>query len=86
MKTFEAFDNMNTEELEEILRQDICVTTEEELDQETLLYILSVLVAREKEQPTVKYTDITDAWTSFYQNFLPIANKVAYSHESFHNS
>ena len=70
-RDFSIFDNMSTEALEEILRSDFQLLSEEDFDVDAILYITEVIAEREKENPTGKFTDVHTAWASFNENYLP---------------
>lgn len=70
---YSRFDNMSTEELEEILRLDFQLPDDEESDMDAILYITEVIEKREKEHPTGRFTDVQTSWASFKENYLPYA-------------
>lgn len=70
---YSKFDNMSTEELEEILRLDSQLPDDEESDVDAILYITGVIEKREKEHPTGRFMDVQTAWASFKENYLPYA-------------
>ena len=70
---YSKFDNMSTEELEEILRLDSQLPDDEESDVDAILYITGVIEKREKECPTERFTDVQTAWASFKEYYLPYA-------------
>lgn len=70
-QNYTIFDNMSTEELENILQADIHLLCEEDSDTDAVLYIMEIIAKREKEKPTGKFADIQTAWTSFEKNYLP---------------
>lgn len=67
-RDYSRFDNMTTEELEDILRLDASAPEGEESDTELLLYVMGVLVDRKKNNCTGKTA--LEAWESFQQNYL----------------
>ena len=71
-RDYSKFDQMSTEVLEEILRLD-AELPDEDSDMDAILYILEVLVKREREHPTGKILDVDTAWASFKKNYLPYA-------------
>lgn len=70
---YSRFDNMSTEELEEILRLDFQLPDDEESDVDAIFYITEVIEKREKEHLTGRFTDVQAAWASFKENYLPYA-------------
>lgn len=68
-RDYSRFDNMTTEELEDILRLDASAPEGEESDTELLLYVMGVLADRKKNNSTGKTA--LEAWESFQQNYLP---------------
>lgn len=69
-RDFSQYDQMDTKDLEEILRQDAQASGEQESDTEKILYIAGVLAGRENKNNTGNHAQI--AWESFEQNYLPI--------------
>ncbi len=70
-RNYSIYDTMSTEMLEEILRADSQIPNSKDSDTDVILYIMEVIVKREKEHPTGKFTDIHIAWESFSKNYLP---------------
>ncbi|NLL39840.1 MAG: DUF4367 domain-containing protein [Clostridiales bacterium] len=83
-RDFSKFDNMSTEELEEILRADSQLPDDVNSDTDAILYIMGVIAKREKEHPTGKFTDVHKAWKSFTDYYLPYSNddKALYDFEN----
>ena len=69
------YDEMTTEELEEILRLDAQAPEEQETDTETILYIMEVLAARKRNNGHAGKTAL-EAYESFKQNYLPEVDNV----------
>lgn len=67
---FSVYDTMETQELEEILRQDAETTPGQESDTEKILYIAGVLASRENKHNTGNEAQI--AWKSFEKDYLPM--------------
>ena len=68
-RDFSMFDEMSTEELNEILWQDSQLPDGEESDTDAILYILEVIEKRSKELPALDVEDIDRAWESFNKNY-----------------
>ena len=70
IRDFSKYDEMTTEELEEILRLDAENTEDQESDTETLLYVMEVLTKRRMNNG---HTDNTaqEAYESFKQHYMP---------------
>ena len=66
---FSKYDEMTTEELEEILRLD-AESREDEADTELLFYVMEVLARRRKEAKITGNT-AQEAWKSFEENYMP---------------
>lgn len=66
---FSKYDEMTTEELEEILRLD-AESQEDEADTELLFYAMEVLARRRKEAKITGNT-AQEAWKSFEENYMP---------------
>ena len=66
---FSKYDEMTTEELEEILRLD-AESQEDEADTELLFYVMEVLARRRKEAKITGNT-AQEAWKSFEENYMP---------------
>lgn len=73
-KDYSKFDQMDTAELEEILRMDFQLSEAAKLETDEILYITEVIARREKENPTRPPIDLDKAWESFNQNYRPYAN------------
>lgn len=70
-RDYSIFDNMSTENLEDILRADFQLPNGEDSDTNAILYIIEVIAKREKEHPTGRFTDVQTAWASFNEHYLP---------------
>ncbi len=70
-RAYSKFENMSTEALEEILRQDSQLPDNEESDLDAILYIMEVIAKREKEQLTGRFTNVKAAWDSFNEYYRP---------------
>lgn len=68
-RDFSMFDEMGTEELNEILRQDSQLPDGEESDTDAILYIMEVIEKRSQELPASDFEDVDRAWDSFNQNY-----------------
>ena len=76
IRDFSKYDEMTTEELEEILRLDAENTEDQESDTETLLYVMEVLTKRRMNNGHTGNT-AQEAYESFKQHYMPeIDNKV----------
>lgn len=69
-RDFSMYDEMETEELEEILRLDAEAPEGAESDVELLLYVMEVLAERRKKANITGNT-AQEAWKSFEQNYMP---------------
>ena len=69
------YDEMTTEELEEILRLDAQAPEEQETDTETILYIMEVLAARKRNNGHAGKTAL-EAYESFKQNYMPEVDNI----------
>ena len=63
------YDEMTTQELEEILRSDLDAPEGQGSDEETLLHIMEVLAQRTRTDPTGSAA--RRSWASFQQHYLP---------------
>ena len=72
-KDCSKYDAMSTESLEEFLRLDAESPNGKEIDTEEALYISEVIVKRDREHPTGRYTevDVKAAWEEFQTKYLP---------------
>lgn len=70
LNNLEAYDDMSTETLNEILRQDFLKANDETLDEDTILYITQIIADREDEKTTGLFDDVELSWQSFRQNFI----------------
>ena len=68
-RDFSKFDEMSTEELNEILRQDSQLPDGEESDIDAILYIMEVIEKRSQELPLSDFKDVDRAWSSFNENY-----------------
>lgn len=66
------FDNMSTEELEEILRQDSELPQDEKYDMSAIIYIAELIAQRERKDPKGRFTNVNKAWKSFMEDYYPI--------------
>ena len=64
-RDFSKFDEMSTEELNEILRRDSQLPDGEESDIDAILYIMEVIEKRSQELPLSDFKDVDRAWSSF---------------------
>ena len=70
IRNFSKYDEMTTEELEEILRLDAEYTENQESDAETLLYVMEVLTKRRMNNGHTGNT-AQEAYESFKQHYMP---------------
>ena len=70
VNSFSKYDEMSTDELEQILRLDAESTEGQESDTETLLYIMEVLTKRRKNNGHTGNT-AQEAYESFKQHYMP---------------
>ena len=68
-RNFSKFDEMSTEELNEILRQDSQLPDGEDSDTDAILYIMGVIAKRNQELPSSDFGDVNHAWSSFNKNY-----------------
>lgn len=68
-RDFSMFDEMGTEELNEILRQDSQLPDGEESDTDAILYIMEVIEKRSQKLPASDVEDVDRAWDSFNKNY-----------------
>lgn len=61
---------MSTEELEQILRQDVEAPADQEADTDFLLDVMEVLAKRDKENSQTEKT-AEEAWASFQEHYAP---------------
>ena len=66
----EKLSQMSTEELEQILRQDVESPADQEADTDFLLDVMEVLAKRDKENVQTKKT-AEEAWASFQEHYAP---------------
>ena len=57
-RDFSKFDEMSTEELNEILRQDSQLPDGEDSDTDAILYIMGVIAKRNQELPSSDFGDV----------------------------
>lgn len=69
---YSKYDNMSTEALDEILRQDFLLSDDDNSDVNAILYISQIIVERENANPTDRFDgiDVDAAWERFKQNHL----------------
>lgn len=67
---YDKYDDMSSEELTELLRQDFLKTGNENLDEEAILYITQILVNREDDNPTGLFGNLDVSWENFCHNFI----------------
>lgn len=67
---YSKYDDMSTEALEELLRQALLQSDDDDRDMDEILYISQILVEREKEEPAGRLGDVDAAWAAFKQNRL----------------
>lgn len=70
IRDFSKYDEMTTEELEEILRLDAEMINGQESDTEILLYVMEVLTQRKKQAGQTGNT-AQEAYETFTQHYLP---------------
>lgn len=73
-KDYTRFDQMSTEELEGLLREDF--ESDEPSDTDAILYIMEVIARRNKETGTYTDADTERAWKSFNENYRHRAHIV----------
>jgi hypothetical protein len=66
-RDFSKFDEMATDVLEQLLRQDFELTETDETDMDAILYIMEVVAKRKKGS----IPDTKASWTSFLENYVP---------------
>lgn len=79
-RDFSQYEQMETRELEAILRQDAESTGGQESDTEKILYIAEVLASRENKHDTGNEAQI--AWESFEKDYLPIEEESEHTVQS----
>ena len=79
-RDFSQYDQMETQELEAILRQDAESTGGQESDTEKILYIAEVLASRENKHDAGNEAQI--AWESFEKDYLPIEEESEHTVQS----
>lgn len=69
---YSKYDDMSTEALDEILRQDLLLSDDDYSDVDAILYISQIIVERETATPTGRFDgiDVDAAWETFKQNCL----------------
>lgn len=67
-KDYSGFDRMSTEMLEEILRGDFELSSDEESDMDAILYIMEVIAKRKKKESRGR-PDAEQAWNIFNENY-----------------
>lgn len=83
-RDFSKFDEMSTEELNEILRQDSQLPDGEDSDTDAILYILGVIAKRTQVRPSSDFGDVNHAWSSFNKNYR-FASSDCYMLTPMHN-
>lgn len=78
-RDFSKFDEMSTEELNEILRQDSQLPDGEDSDTDAILYIMGVIAKRNQELPSSDFGDVNHAWSSFTKIIVLLQAKDARS-------
>lgn len=74
-RDYSKFNNLSTEELEEILRLDSLLPDDKNRDLDLVLYVMDELVRRDEAESTGKYdVDIESKFKYFEQNYLPYAD------------
>lgn len=71
---YSDFDELSTEELKAILYKDSLASENSDSDVGAILYITSLLVDRERNNPSSKTVDVDSAWKSFNENYRPYAD------------
>lgn len=66
---------MNTEALNEILRQDYRLPDGEESNMDVIVYIMEIIADREKKQAIYGLRDADVAWKSFNENYRPFIDE-----------
>lgn len=77
-RDFSKFDDMTTEMLEDILRQDFNLTESDETNMDAILYIMEVIANRKKDG----IPSIESSWASFKENYKPNENQVKNADEA----
>ena len=72
---FSRYDNLPTEELEEILRLDAELPEGQESDEELIFYVMEVLAERKRNNGRTEKT-VLEAFESFKQNYMPEKDHV----------
>lgn len=67
-KDYSGFDRMSTEMLEEILRGDFELSSDEESDMDAILYIMEAIAKRKKKESRGR-PDAEQAWNIFNENY-----------------
>lgn len=70
---YSKYDDMSTEALDELLRQALLRSDDDDRDMDEILYISQILVEREKEEPAGRLGDVDAAWAAFQEKYLPSA-------------
>lgn len=78
-RNYSRFDEMSTETLQEILRQDSYC---ENSDTDVILYILEVIQKRESQNPQYNPINVDEAWKSFQENYKPYSSVQSLYEES----
>lgn len=72
-RDYSEFDDMSTEELEKVLRQEFLEENNEENDVDATLRILEVIVKRKRAESPDNIPDIQTAWKDFQTKYMPAA-------------
>jgi len=70
---YSKFDKLSTQALKDILQADAQLQNEKDSDVNAILYIMGVIAKRENENLAEQFTDVSTAWASFNENYLPFA-------------
>lgn len=76
------YDDMSTDELEEILYQDSLIKGDEGYDMETVLYITKILMHRQQIALLDDPSDPEAAWEDFRENYLPAVRLRLKGHDA----
>lgn len=70
LNRYAKYDTMSTEALEEILRQDFLLPSDEDSDIDAILYISQLIADRETDSSADPIPNVDDSWNSFKKNFI----------------
>lgn len=73
-RSFERYDSMTTEELEEVLRRDANAPEGQESDEELIFYVMGVLADRKRNEYTEDAAQ--KALDSFREHYMPISEDI----------